>query len=199
VKRSVIVLLAAALSGFASLASAEAKIGVVNTDLLLQNSPQYAAAQAAINAEFLPRQNEILALQKLLQTQEEKLRKDGATMTELQRSQAERDYTESTRSLRSKSEAADEDFTARRDEEMQKLQRILRDEIGAYAKANSYDIIFVSGVGYASAAYDVTKPLLEAMNKKAGVTAAPVAPAATPAKPAATTPAAPKPATPAKP
>jgi outer membrane protein len=183
VKRNVIILLAAALTGFASLASAQAKIGVVNTDALLTNSPQFAEAQRTIDAEFLPRTNEIQALQKSLVEKEEKLRKDGATMTELQRTQAERELTEGSRTLRSKTEAAEEDFNARKEEVMAKLQRLLRDEIGAFAKANSYDLILVSGVGYASAAFDVTKPLLDAMNKKAGV----VAPAATPAaKPPAT-------------
>jgi outer membrane protein len=190
VKRSVIILLAAALTGFASLANAQAKIGVVNTDALLTNSPQFAEAQRTIDAEFLPRTNEIQALQKSLVEKEEKLRKDGATMTELQRTSAERELTEGSRTLRSKTEAAEEDFNARKEEVMAKLQRLLRDEIGAFAKANSYDLILVSGVGYASAAYDVTKPLLDAMNKKAGVVAPPAAtpaakPPATPATPAA--------------
>jgi outer membrane protein len=183
VKRSVIVLLAAALTGFASLANAQAKIGVVNTDALLTNSPQFAEAQRTIDAEFLPRTNDIQALQKSLVEKEEKLRKDGATMTELQRTAAERELTEGSRTLRSKTEAAEEDFNARKEEVMGKLQRLLRDEIGAFAKANGYDLILVSGVGYVSNAFDVTKPLLDAMNKKAGV----VAPAATPAaKPPAT-------------
>jgi outer membrane protein len=199
VKRSVIVFLAAALTGFASLASAQIKIGVVNTDMLLQNSPQFAAAQTAINAEFLPRQNEIQALQKYLVAKDETLRKDGATMTELQRTQAERELTEGARTLKSKSEAADEDFNARREEEMAKLQKLLRAEIETFAKANGYDLIMVSGVGYTTAALDVTKPLLESLNKKAGVTAAPAA-AAPAAKPPATAPAATKPpAAPSKP
>lgn len=190
-KRSVMILLAAALTGVASLANAQGKTGVVNTDRLIQESPQYLAAQQAIQSEFAPRQREIQALQQLLATQEDKLRKDGATMTELQRSQATRELTEGERSLRVKSEAAEEDFNMRRDEEMQKLQRLMRDEIGAYAKANGYDLILVSGVGYASPNYDITTPLLEALKKKAGVVAAPAPAAAAPAaKPPATAPAA---------
>lgn len=200
-KRSVIVVVAAALAGFAQLASAEAKIGVVNTDQLMQNSPQYRAAQENLSAEFTPRQKEIQALQQLLATQEDKLRKDGATMSELQRTQAEKELRDGARSLQAKSDAAEEDFNVRREEEMGKLQRILREEIAAFAKAQGYDIIFVSGVGYASAAYDVTQPLLEAMRKKAGVASPAAAPAAAPkpatgAAPKPATPAAPKPATP---
>jgi outer membrane protein len=201
VKRSVNFVLAAALAGFSQLVSAEAKIGAVNTDALLQNSPQYRAAQEAISAEFAPRQKEIQALQQLLATQEEKLRKDGATMSELQRSQAERELTENTRMLRSKSEAAEEDFNIRREEEMGKLQRVIREEMATYGKAQGYDLILVSGVGYASAAYDVTQPLLEALRKKAGVASPAAAPAAAPKPATGTVPkpatgAAPKPASP---
>jgi outer membrane protein len=188
VKRNVIIILAAALTGFASLASAQAKIGVVNTDMLLQGSPQYLAANNAINAEFSPRDADIKKLQESLAAQDEKLRKDGATMTEIQRTEVQRDLTEGARSLKSKSEAFEEDFNARREEEMRKLQRILGDEISAFAKANSYDLILVSGVAYVGPAFDVTAPLLEAIKKKAGGAAA--APAA---KPAATAPAATKP------
>jgi outer membrane protein len=201
VKRSVIVVLVAAMAGFAQLAAAQAKIGVVNTDLLLQNSPQYRAAQENISAEFAPRQREIQALQQLAATQEEKLRKDGATMSELQRTQAEKELRDNARSLQSKSEAAEEDFNTRREEEMAKLQRVLREEIAIFAKAQSYDIILVAGVGYATATYDVTQPLLEALRKKAGVAAPAATPAAAPkpatgAAPKPATGAAPKPATP---
>ena len=172
---------AAALAGFVSLASAEAKIGVVNTDLLLQNSPQYRAAQESIGAEFSPRQLEIQALQQQASSREEKLRKDAATMTELQRAQADRELKESARNLQQKTTAFEEDFNSRKEEEMNKLQRTLGEEVAAFAKANNYDIILVGGVGYATAAYDVTSQLLDSLRKKAGV----LAPAAAPAKPAA--------------
>jgi outer membrane protein len=194
VKRSVKILLAAALTGFAALANAQGKIGVVNTDKLLQESPQFQQAQAEIQAEFAPKQKEIQLLDELLKTQQEKLQRDGATMTDMQRSAEEKKLQASSTELRRKQAAAEEDFNERRDEVMGRLQRVLRDEISTYAKANGYDLILVSGVGYAAPTYDITNPLLEAMKKKAG---AATAPAAAPA--AAKPPAAPatKPATPA--
>jgi outer membrane protein len=199
VKRNVIIALAAALTGFASLASAEIKIGVVNTDRLLSESPQYIAAQQTINAEFGPRQAEIRALDEQLQQAQQTLQKDGPTMTEMQRASREKDLRSRSTELARKQSAAEEDFNARRDEEMTKLQTLLRNEIAVYAKANGFDLILVSGVGYTSAAIDVTNPLLDALKKKAGV--ATTAPAATPAPAAPKAPAAPAtkpPAAPAK-
>lgn len=195
-KRSVIVLLVAAMAAPVSLLAAEPKIGVVKTDALLQNSPQYAVAQNNINQEFSPRQREIAALDALLKTRSETYNKDAATMTEMQRSAAEKAIRDGTRELQLKQSAAEEDFNARRDEEMGKLQRIISDEISVFAKANGYDIILAGGVAYAGATYDVTNAILESMKKKVNPAAATPAPAA--AKPPATTPAKP-PAAPAKP
>ncbi|MEO6078574.1 MAG: OmpH family outer membrane protein [Steroidobacteraceae bacterium] len=194
-KRTVIILLAAASAGFASLAGAQAKIGAVNTDLLLSSAPQYKTAQENISAEFGPRKNEIDAQEQMLQARAEKLQKDIATMTELQRSAADRELRTGTQALQLKKSGFEEDFNARRDEEMQKLQRYVRDEISAFAKAQGYDLILAGGVAYASTAYDVTPALLEALKKKAGVAATPAAaaPAAKPPAPATKPPAPAKP------
>jgi outer membrane protein len=191
VKRSVIVLLsAAALTGFASLASAQAKIGVVITARLMQEAPQARAADNAIRAEFAPREKEVNTLQQQLKSREEKLQKDAATMSELQRSAAEKELRDGYRELKLKQDAAEEDFTTRRTEEMSKLQRVLLEEVQVFAKAQSYDLIIAAdSVLYAAATYDVTNPVLEALKRKAGPAAAAPAPAAprpapaTPAKP----------------
>jgi outer membrane protein len=195
VKHSVIILLAAASTGFASLATAQAKIGVVNTDVLVQSSPQYTEAITKLQSEFGPRERELQGLNTQASALDEKLRRDGATMTEMQRAKDERELTELARTLRSKKDAYEEDVELRRQEEMQKLQTFVRNELATFAKANGYDLILVSGVGYVAPAYDVTKPMLEALNKKAGAPAAgtpaakpPAAPAAAP-KPPATAPA----------
>lgn len=198
-KRSVIVLLAAALAGFASLASAaEGRIGAVNTEALMQGLPQYINAQKALAAEFEPRQTEIQALDRQLKTRQEALQKDGATMTDMQRSNAEKDLRDRARELQLKQTAFEDDYNAFRDQEMQKLNRVVRDEIAAFSKANGYDLILAGGVAYASASYDVTNLIIDSIKKKAGVATTPAAPAAAPAKPA-TTPAKPPATAPAKP
>jgi outer membrane protein len=182
VKRNVNILLAAALTGFASLASAQGKIGVVNTDALIQNSPQFVDAQTRLRTEFELREKDLLGLNQQATALDEKLRRDSATMTELQRARDERELTEIARSLRSKKEAFDEDYELRRQEEMKKLQDFVSNELATFAKANGYDLILVAGVGYAGPAYNVTKAVLEALTKKAGVAPAPAgaAPAAKP-------------------
>ena len=76
-----------------------------------------------------------------------------------------------------------DDFNARRNEEMSKLNRTLAEEVQAFAKAQGFDLILTDGVIYATNALDVTGPVLTALqSRRTG--GAPAAPAPAPAKPA---------------
>ena len=181
----------AAAAALAALpAWAEPKIGVVDPQRLLLESPQGKAMADAMQTEFAPRQRTLQAQGQSLKAKEEKLQKDGATMTEDQRQRAEKDLRDGARDFeRSKSEFQD-DVTARRNEELSRLQRTLLEEVRTYAKAQNYDVV-LSGeaVLYATSADDITPAILAALQARSG--------AAAPAKPAAGTP--PPPPAPAKP
>jgi len=185
VKRSVIVLVSAMVSiGFASLAGgAEAKIGVVSIQRLAQESPQARAANETIRTEFAPKQREIETQATTLKSREEKLTKDAATMTEVQRSAAEKELRDGYRDLQLKQSAFQDDLNARRTEESEKLNRALLAEVQKFAKAQSYDLILADGVLYATAAYDVTGPILQGLLGAAPAAAKPATtPAPTPAR-----------------
>ena len=192
-KRSVIVLISAVLlSGFATLASADMKVGFVNIPRLASESPQAKQANDALTAEFAPRQKTIQARQQTLKAQEDKLNKDEATMTEVQRSAAEKDLRDGYRDLQMQVSAFQDDLKARQQEEQDNIQRVVLDEVANFAKSQGYDLIVSDGVLYANSNMDVTSAILQAMqNRKAA--AAPPAPGATaapagasPGKPAST-------------
>jgi outer membrane protein len=158
---------------------AEPKIGVVDPQRLLLESPQGKAMADAMQAEFAPRQRTLQAQQQSIKTKEDKLQKDGATMSEDQRLRAEKELRDSARDFeRAKGEFQD-DVTARRNEEMSRLQRTLGEEVRNYAKAQNYDII-LSGesVIFAAPSYDITPAILSALQARAGAS---TKPAATPA------------------
>ena len=190
-KRSVIVLISAVLlSGFATLASADMKVGFVNIPRLASESPQAKAANDALTAEFAPRQKTIQARQQTLKAQEDKLSKDEATMTEMQRSAAEKDLRDGYRDLQMQVSAFQDDLKARQQEEQDKIQRVVLEEVADFAKSQGYDLIVSDGVLYANSNLDVTGAILQAMQnrKAAAVPPAPgagAAPAgASPGKPA---------------
>lgn len=185
-KRSAKLFLSTALlaAGLVSAAqAAEIKIGVVNYARLMQESPQAKVALDGIRTEFATRERDVQTTGAALKAREEKLQKDAATMTEVQRAAAEKELRDGYRDLQKKQAEVQDDFNARRNEEMSRLQRTLVEEVQVYAKAQNYDLVLADGVIYATGGIDITTAILSALQAKRGG-----APAAAPARPAATKP-----------
>src|SRR5579871_6106525 len=71
-------------------ASAEIKIGYVNFQKLLEDAPQTKVAMQGLENEFAPRRRELLTMQNDLKAREEKLQKEGAVMSEADRTKTEK-------------------------------------------------------------------------------------------------------------
>ncbi|HKZ72879.1 MAG TPA: OmpH family outer membrane protein [Steroidobacteraceae bacterium] len=174
------VLMAGALLASAP-AWAELKVGVVDYGRLMEDSPQAKAALEAIRTEFTPRQRELQTQQQALKGKEDKLVKDGPTLSQEQRSRAEKELRDSARELARKQSEVQDDFNAKRNEEMSRLQRTLIEEVRAYAKGQNFDLVIADGVIYANSAIDITPAILAALQARSGKPAA--AAASTPAQP----------------
>lgn len=164
---------------------AEPRVGVVDPQRLLQESPQGKAVQDSMRAEFAPRERTLQAQAQAIKAKQEKLQKDGATMTDEQRIRAEKDLRDGERDFERARGELQDDVTARRNEEMSRLQRTLVEEVRGYAKTQNLDMV-VSGeaVLYAAPAFDITPAVLTALQAHAAT-----APAAKPAAPATPAPA----------
>jgi outer membrane protein len=167
-------------------AQAEVKIGVVSMERLISESPQGKAVGDALRSEATAKQRELLALQASLKAKQDKLEKDGATMTADQRAKAEKELRDGSRDISQKQQDYQEELTNRQNEELSKLQNAMVTEVQGYALAQKFDLVMASGVVFASNALDITAAVLGQLQAKA-----PAAPAAAPAAPK---PAAPKPA-----
>ncbi len=166
---------------------AETKIAVVDYGRLVEESPQAKTAMEGIRTEFTPKQRELENFANSLKAKQDKLDKDGPTMTTEQRSRADKELRDGARDLQQKRAELQDDFTARRNEEMSRLQRALIEEVRAYAKAQNFDLVVADGVIYSTPALDITPAILSAMQAKAPKPAAgsgPVAPTKPPAAPA---------------
>ncbi len=173
------VLLTAA--GAAAPAWAELKIAVVDYGRLVEESPQAKTVVDAIRAEFAPRQRDLQNQQSSLKAKEDKLQKDGATMTPEDRSRAEKDLRDGARDFQRKQGEVQDDFNARRNEEMSRLQRTLMDEVRTYAKAQNFDLVIADGVIYATPSIDITPAILTVLQARAPKAAAGGAGGAAPA------------------
>src|SRR5882672_271560 len=171
----------------ASPAWAELKIGVVDYGRLVEESPQAKSALDSIRTEFTPRQRELQGQQASLKAKEDKLQKDGATMSQDQRTNSEKDLRDSYRELQRKQGEVQEDFNARRNEEMSRLQKTLIEQVRVYAKAQNFDLVIADGVIYTTPTIDITPAILAQLQANPGVGAShakAAAPATAPAAPA---------------
>jgi outer membrane protein len=183
--RLAVCVVAAGVSLAALPAWADTKIGVVDPARLLEESPQGKAMLEAMRAEFAPRERTLQAQQQALKAKQDKLQKDGATMSEDQRVRAEKDLRDGARDFERARAEFQDDVTAKRNEEMSRLQRTLGEEVRTYAKAQNFDLIVSAEAAvYAAGAIDVTPAVLQALQAHAGSTAsAPKAATPPPAKP----------------
>lgn len=159
-------------------ALAEVKIAYVDYGRLQEESPQAKAALDAIRNEFTPRQRELQTQQQTLKTKEEKLAKDAATMTPEQRTRAEKELRDGLRELQRKQGEVQDDFNARRNEELSRLQRTLIEEVRNYAKAQSFDLVIADSVIYSTPSVDITPAILAQLQARGSKPAASTAPAA---------------------
>ena len=173
----------------ASPAWAELKIGVVDYGRLVEESPQAKSALDSIRTEFTPRQRDLQNQQASLKAKEDRLQKDGATMAQDQRTNAEKDLRDGYRELQRKQTEVQDDFNARRNEEMSRLQKTLIEQVRIYAKAQNFDLVIADGVIYTTPTIDITPAILAQLQASPGASAAShpkaaaPAPAPTPAKP----------------
>ena len=173
-----------AAAAFAMPAMAEIKVGVVDYARLFDESPQAKVVQESLRAEFGPRLQQLVTQENALKAKGEKLQKDVATMTPDQRSKAEKELRDSARELERKKGELQDDSNAKRQEEMNKLQRLLFGEVSEYAKAQGYDVVIAEGVLYATPAIDITAAVLNVLKTKPVAAAGTAAPAPKPpAKP----------------
>jgi outer membrane protein len=169
--------LVAALATVAIAAEAQAlKIGFVNFGRLLDESPQAKAAQATLEAEFMPRQRDVAAQRKSLQEKVDKLQKEAAVMSEADRVRAEREGRDLELNVNRRFNELQEDLNLRRNEEVGKMQRALLQEVQAYARANGYQLIVSEGVLFAAEGVDITPQLVAAIKAKAPAPATPPKP-----------------------
>lgn len=152
-------------------AQRDIKIGVVNVAQLLEQAPQSQAVNDLLTREFQTRQNDILGMRSKLQQQTEQFQRDSAVMGEDERLSLERQIRDAQRELQRTENEYLEDLNIRRNEELNKLQRALLQEVQNYARNEQYDIV-VSDVLYFSTAVDITSAVLANLQRSGGSSSA---------------------------
>jgi outer membrane protein len=157
-----------ALAAIPGIASAELKIGVVNAIKILEGAPQAEAARKQLEKEFASRDRDLVARQKSIKEMEDRLSREGATMSEADARKLERDIVSKRRDLKRDQDEFREDVNLRRNEEFGKIQKEIVQSIQDVAKSQGYDLILGEGVIYANEKTDITNAVLERLRKGGG-------------------------------
>lgn len=141
----------------ANVSFAELKIGFVNIPAILEKAPQAEKAKKRLEQAFSPRDKQLAAQLKELQTLQDKLTKDASVMSESERNNLEKDIANKSRDAKRAQQEFSEDFNVRRNEELGKLQNRIVETIRAIAKDQGYDLVLADGVIYKNDEIDITE------------------------------------------
>lgn len=148
----------------ANVSYADLKIGFVNIPAVLEKAPQAEKAKKRLEQEFSPRDKQLVAQQKEIQNMDEKMAKDATVMGESARANLEKEILNKKRDAKRAQQEFSEDFNARRNEELGKLQRRIVEAIREIAKDQNFDLLLTDGVIYASEKIDVTSQVQQKLS-----------------------------------
>lgn len=145
---------------------ADLKIGVIQYARLMQESPQGKAVQEALRAEFAGKQKELQTQQAALKAKEDSYQRDQVTMSADQRAALEKALRDGNRDLSLRATEYQDDFNARQNQELSKLQKTLVEEVQNYALAQKFDLVLADGVIFSSPVLDITPQILTALQAR---------------------------------
>jgi outer membrane protein len=155
-------LLTSAWLAFPAVAFAESKVGFVNSQKIMNESPQATRAKKRIEKEFEKRDQDLQKLAKQLQSMQESTEKNALTMSESERRTKEREFGEQNREFQRKQREFREDLSQRQNDEMATILERVNKTIKQIAEAEKYDIVFQEAV-WASPRIDITDKVLKAL------------------------------------
>lgn len=155
------------VAGLLAAAPAQAqKIGVVNVDRLVLESPQYEALAQALETEFAPKQRELLTLQQQLQEKQQRYERDRSVLSDQERTTLERELRDGARELQRQSGVLEEDINLRHQEQLGQVQRTVLQALQEYAERQRYDLVLTAAVvPYAGDNLDITSAVLEQLRR----------------------------------
>lgn len=149
-----------------TISAAELKIGVVDRQVLLQQSPQAKAAQVEMHQKFDSRGNELTAQQNKIKDLQDQINRNGAVMSASQLQTLENQLDSLQQDFRRKSDDFQADLNTQRNLELGNLQAAIDDAAQKYAKTQNYNLILDKGVAYyADSTVDITDQVLSQMQK----------------------------------
>ncbi|MEK9785785.1 MAG: OmpH family outer membrane protein [Gammaproteobacteria bacterium] len=136
------------------------RIGFVDPVRLIEQAPQGAQALKKLEEEFRSRDDELKDLHNRIQEMEADLEKNILVMDATTAQTRQRDIENQKRRLARSQQETREDYNLRRNEELARLQTLVREVIVDLARDQNFDLVIEQAV-YVSDAVDITEQVLE--------------------------------------
>lgn len=138
------------------------KIGFVNGQRVINESPQAIKAKKKIEKEFEKRDQELQKMAKQLQGMQEDMEKNATVMSESARHAKEREFNDLNRDFQRKQREFREDLNLRQNEEMASIYENVNKIIKKVAESEKFDLIVQEAV-YFSPKIDITDKVIKAL------------------------------------
>jgi outer membrane protein len=152
------------LSGLVS--ASEYRIAVVDPNQVVEQSPQYEAARAALQREVEDRERILREQQEQISALQGRLEREGALMSESEIQRLQNDIRNRTRKLKYARDEFQEDFALRQNELRTKLALQVREVIVEVAKEEKIDLVISEGLVYFSPRIDISAQVIERLKQE---------------------------------
>jgi len=160
----------AAVGGLCLAAQAQAldyKIGVVDPERVIEESPQYEAARQALQEEVADRERALREQQAKLDELKKNLERDAPLMSEEELARLQNDIRNRDRKVKYAKAEFQDDFALRQNELRTRLIAQVREVVQELAKEQQIDLIVSEGVVYFSERVDMSAQVIERLQSKA--------------------------------
>lgn len=149
----------------ASLQAQPLKIGYIDINHLVINSPQFIKASQLIVKELEPQKNKLVTLGKQAQLLVNKFNKNNKDLTRDERKSEIKKITSLERELKRQALALKKQLKIRDKQELNKVQNLINKVIKEVATEENFDLILYQKVAYASEKINITSRISQKLRQ----------------------------------
>lgn len=140
------------------------KLGVLDVQKIMQNSPKIQAAGEKLKAKFTPQQNKILAKQQELKKLMDKYNRDAPIMNDSVKQKLKNQIVAARKEYTAMSQNFEQELMQAQQKEMQKLTDDIQSIVAKVAKKYNLDMVLAKqAIIYSGNAKDITDQVLQTM------------------------------------
>jgi len=113
----------------------------------MEEAPQVKRANSRLKREFAPRQRRLVSAKQAIRKMEERFTKNSAIMSDSEVRKSSRDIRDKKRDFKRQQEEFREDYNTRRNEELEKIQKVITKSFKTWQKENLMTLYLVMPFG----------------------------------------------------